>query len=83
MSRLWPVFPGIGGLAFLALFLAGRGREWDVLGVGLVALLVGIVGLLVTFGRLGSDVVRLWPVLLILAGLIGLFGAIARMFRRE
>lgn len=83
MSQLWPVFPGIGGLAFLALFLASRGHEWDLLGVGLVALLVGVAGLLINFGYLGSDVVRLWPVLLILAGLIGFVGAIGRMLRRE
>jgi hypothetical protein len=83
MSKLWPVFPGIGGLAFIALFLADPRHDPGSLVVGVVALVVGVVGLLVSFGYLGSDVWRFWPVLLILGGLIGLVGALARMLRRE
>jgi hypothetical protein len=83
MSELWPVFPGIGGIAFIALFLADPRHDPGSLVVGVIALLVGVVGLLINFGVLGRDVVRLWPILLILGGLIGLVAALFRMLRRE
>lgn len=83
MERLWPVFPLIGGVAFCALFVAERARDLGALTVGAVALLVGIVGLGVTFGMLGRDVVKLWPLLLILIGLFGLANGVVRLLRRE
>jgi ATP/ADP translocase len=35
MGRLCPVFPFIGGVAFLAMFLADRAHDAGVMGVGL------------------------------------------------
>ena len=73
MGRYWPAFPLIGGLAFLALYLAGGMQDQGVLvpafisgGVGLIALPItlGVVG-----GRMFSQAIRLWPLLLILIGL--------------
>lgn len=83
MADLWPVFPLIAGVAFLALFLAERPRDAGTLGVGCAALIVGAVGLAVTYGYLGADIWRLWPLLLVLAGVIGLVGALAQFLRRE
>jgi ABC-type Fe3+-siderophore transport system permease subunit len=84
MVRLWPVFALIGGIAFVILFVAeGRNRDWGVLGIGLAAIVVGVVGLAVTHGLVSGDIVRYWPVLLILLGSVGLVGAFFRGFRRE
>lgn len=83
MGRLWPVFPLIGGVAFCALFLAERPRDLGTLAVGVAALVVGIVGLGVTFGMLGKEVVKLWPLLLILMGLFGLASGVIGLLRRE
>ena len=84
MAQLWPVFPLIGGLAFVVLFLAeGRGRDVGVLAVGCAAIIVGLAGLAITFGILPSDIIKLWPLLIILAGLIGLAGALVQGFRRD
>jgi hypothetical protein len=81
MSTLWPVFPLIGGVAFFILFLAER--DLGALAVGCIALTVGLVGLAVTFGFVGSDIVKLWPLLLVFGGLVGLASAVSRMLRRE
>jgi hypothetical protein len=83
MARLWPAFAFIGGCAFFALFLADRKHDVGVLGVGCAAMIVGLVGLLITYGLLGSSIVKLWPLLLVLMGMIGLAGALFRVFRRE
>ncbi|HSJ57436.1 MAG TPA: hypothetical protein VLC95_09665 [Anaerolineae bacterium] len=83
MGDLWPIFPIIGGLAFIALFVAERARDVGVLGVGCVAIVVGVVGLLVTAGLLGTDIIRLWPLLLVFVGLAALAGAILQGVRKE
>jgi hypothetical protein len=84
MAQLWPVFPLIGGLAFVVLFWAeGRGRDVGVLALGCAAIVVGLVGLAITFGVLPSDIIKLWPLLIILVGLIGLIGALVQGLRRE
>jgi hypothetical protein len=83
MQKLWPVFPLIGGLAFFALFLAERARDVGTLGVGCAAMVVGLVGLAVTFGFVGTQIVKLWPLLLVFVGLISLVGVLFRIFRRE
>lgn len=82
MERLWPVFPLIGGVAFCALFVAERARDLGTLTVGAVALVIGIAGLGITFGFLGKEVVKLWPLLLILIGLFGLASGVIRLLRR-
>ncbi len=75
----WPVFPLIGGIAFLMTWLAGRGRDWGLLvpaggGIG-----VGVVGLLVTLDRLDSAwVASWWPVGLIVLGLLLMIGSLGR-----
>jgi hypothetical protein len=84
MSRLWPVFPFIGGVAFTVLFVAERrSRDVGTLGIGCAALIVGVVGLALTYGIVGRGIVRLWPLLLVLAGLFGLVSALWQGFRRE
>ncbi len=83
MEQLWPVFPLIGGLAFGALFLAERGRDWGTLGVGCAATVVGVVGLGFTYGLVAGDVVKFWPVLIIFIGLASLVGGLLRMGRNR
>ena len=84
MERLWPVFILILGLAFLALFLAQRrGRDWGALSLGLVAVVAGGVGLAITHKALGTQVVKYWPVLLVLVGLFSLVQALSRTRRRS
>ncbi len=72
LGRLWPVFILIGGLAFVAQWLA-QPSERGLLLPGLAALVVGGVLLLFTLNLLGGAVgqlaTQLWPVLLILLGI--------------
>jgi hypothetical protein len=72
LGRYWPVFVLIGGLAFLAQWLA-RPAERGLLVPALLALLVGGVALAFTLNLVGPAIAeqagRLWPVLLILLGL--------------
>ncbi len=84
MERLWPAFILMAGLAFLVLFLAQRrGRDWGVLGLGLVAVVAGGLGLAVTHEALGTHVIKYWPVLIVLVGLLSLVQALSRPFRRS
>jgi len=83
MGRLWPVFPIIGGIAFVILFLADRAHELSVLGIGVAAIVVGLGGLAVIHGYAGTNLVQWWPVLLILVGAISLLGAVVRMLRGD
>ncbi len=83
MRDLWPVFPLIGGVAFVALFFAERARDMGTLGVGCAALIVGAVGLAFTFGLVSREIWRLWPLLLILMGVLSLAGGLLRWVRRE
>ena len=46
-------------------------------------MLVGVVGLAVTYGFAGAGIVKFWPLLLVLIGLISLVGVLLQMFRRE
>lgn len=68
MEYLWPAFPIIGGIAFVAMSIFSR--ESDVFWVGIVAILVGIVAFAFTLGIAdGADeLVKYWPLLLILLG---------------
>ena len=71
LGRLWPIFPLIGGLAFLAQWLA-RPSERGLLVPALLGLAVGGIALLFTLDLLGEGAGRLlanfWPVVLILLG---------------
>ena len=83
MATLWPVFLVIAGIAFLVAFVAERrARDLGVLGLSCAALVAGVLGLGVTRGFLESDVVKLWPLLLVLVGIFSLAGAILRALRR-
>jgi hypothetical protein len=71
LSIWWPIFPLIGGIAFLATWLAGRMRDWGLLIPAFGGLGVGVVGLLVTTDAIeGAIVADWWPVSLILVGII-------------
>ena len=69
MSRLWPVFPLIGGIAFLAMYLAEQDGGLLVPAFGGIG--VGVVGLLFTVSGLSlAWLGTYWPVILIIIGLI-------------
>jgi hypothetical protein len=74
LGTWWPVFVLIGGVAFLAQWAAARFRDWGALFLALVALGVGGVGLAITWQLFGPQtrefLPRLWPVFLILLGLM-------------
>ena len=68
MSRLWPVFPLIGGIAFLAMYLAEKDGGLLVPAFGGIG--VGVIGLLFTMTGLSLDWMgTYWPVILIIVGL--------------
>ena len=83
MADLWPIFPAIGGVAFIVLFFADRAHDVGVLGVGCAAIVVGLVGFLITSGVVGSDITRLWPLLVIFVGIATLISAIRQGVRKE
>ncbi|MDY7080026.1 MAG: hypothetical protein SXV54_24365 [Chloroflexota bacterium] len=80
LGNWWPVFVLIGGVAFLAQWIATRFRDWGALFLALVALVVGSAGLAVTLQLLGPQtralLPKLWPVLLILGGIMELLRAL-------
>jgi hypothetical protein len=82
MDRLWPAFVVIGGLAFIALFVAEARHDWAVFTLGAVAVLVGCVAFLFTFGWLAGDIglmlLKLWPLLLVVMGVAALLQALLR-----
>ncbi|MCC7359948.1 MAG: hypothetical protein IT317_10750 [Anaerolineales bacterium] len=77
LGRLWPLFVLIGGLAFLAQWLAQPG-ERGLLVPAFLGLLVGGVAIVFTLNLLGPAVgqlaAKLWPLILIVLGL-GLLGS--------
>ena len=80
LNTWWPVFVLIGSVAFLAQWAAARFRDWGALFLALVALVTGGAGLAVTLQLLGPRtrelLPRLWPVILILVGLVMLLRAL-------
>ena len=84
-GRLWPVYVLIGGLAFLAQWLARPGQR-GLLVPALLALAVGGAALALTLGlvRAGvaEQITRLWPLLLIALGL-ALLGSYVMSGRRK
>jgi hypothetical protein len=82
MSKLWPAFVVIGGLAFIGLFLAQPHHEWPVFSVGVVAVIMGVFAFPFTLGWWAGDIgallAKLWPLLLIIAGLAALLQAVFR-----
>jgi len=80
LSTWWPIFVLIGSVAFLALWAASRFRDWGAFFLALVALVVGGAGLAITLQLLGPQtrklLPQLWPILLILLGLMSLLRAL-------
>jgi hypothetical protein len=85
LGELWPVFPLIAGVAFLAQWLV-RPSERGLLVPAVGGLAVGGIGLLFTRNLLGEAagqlIGNLWPVLLIVLG-IGLLANYALSGRRK
>jgi hypothetical protein len=82
LGTWWPVFVLIGGVAFLAQWAAARFRDWGALFLGVVALIIGGAGLTATLELLGPETSQilpsLWPVLLVLMGLMMLLRGLLR-----
>ncbi|MGE5598251.1 MAG: LiaI-LiaF-like domain-containing protein [Bacteroidota bacterium] len=69
MAVWWPVFPFIGGLAFLVLWAAGRGKEPGILVPACGGILTGLAALPLTAGWIAPAVVAdWWPAGLIVLG---------------
>jgi len=70
----WFLFALIGGVAFLAQWAAARFRDWSALFLSMAAFVVGCAGLATKLEWLGPEtremLPNLWPVLLILGGLL-------------
>jgi hypothetical protein len=82
LGTWWPVFVLIGSIAFLAQWAAARFRDWSALFLGVVALVIGGAGLMITLELLGPETRQilpsLWPALLIIAGLMALLRGLLR-----
>jgi hypothetical protein len=78
MRTFWPMVFLIAGISALALAATGD-RPLPALIAGLVVVITGIVGFLATSERLGSraivPLVRLWPLVLVVAGALIYFRA--------
>ncbi len=82
LGAWWPVFPVIGGVAFLAMFLASREREAGVLVPGCGGLMVGLFFFAITLGPFDwDDMGRLWPAFPLIGGLT--FLAVWAVDRRD
>ena len=85
LDRYWPVFILISGVAFLAQWLARPG-EVGLLVPAVLGLLVGLGGLALTLGYIepavSAQILRLWPVLLIVLG-VGLLASYALRGREK
>jgi len=83
LETWWPVFVIIGGISFLALWLAQGLQDWGVLFLSIVGLILGSVALAVNIQIFGPDTAQelghLWPAIIILIGLVLLLrGALGR-----
>ena len=85
MADYWPAFPFIGGLAFVATWVAGRFREPGLLVPAAVGVLVGVVGFSFTLGWLERWVMPViengWPLVLVAMGLLMVFRGIVSGLR--
>jgi hypothetical protein len=76
LGSWWPLFVLIGGVAFMAQWAAAGFRDWDALFLGVVSLCIGGVAVAIAFQLLGPNtreiLPRLWPIVLVLAGLMAL-----------
>jgi drug/metabolite transporter (DMT)-like permease len=74
LGAWWPAFVLIGSVAWLGQWAATGFRDWGALFLGLVALVFGAAGVAVALELLGpqtrESLPRLWPVLLIVGGVM-------------
>ena len=77
MDVYWPALPLIGGLAFLATWIAGRYRESGLLVPAALNAVAGVVGFAFTLGWVEAWVLPVieggWPLVLIAIGLLIVF----------
>jgi hypothetical protein len=70
MSAWWPIFPIIGGVAFLATWAGTRPRDHSLLVPAALGMMVGLGGMLITLAELRLHLLwKVWPAGLILLGL--------------
>jgi hypothetical protein len=70
LGDLWPLFPLVSGLVFLAQFFLGGRRDEGLVFTGITAALTGAFFLSITLGPLDwGDLGRLWPVFALIGGL--------------
>jgi len=85
MAVLWPVFPLIVGVAFFVAWVFSGLRDWGLLIPCAITAGTGIVGLGYTvFGQVEaiSSLIRYWPVLLIVLGILVLIGGLVGRGRK-
>ena len=80
MSKLWPAFPLIVGIAFVVLWIANRFRDAGVLVPAAILLLVGFGGFAFTLQGMTvfQNLLQWWPVLLIVFGIAILIQSFTR-----
>jgi hypothetical protein len=82
MGNLWPVFPIIVGLAFLAGYFAGNREQPGLLWPAAIIGGTGLVFLIITSTSVGYGIIaRLWPLVLIAIGVLMLVPRIWRTSR--
>ena len=73
-GTLWPVYPLIVGVSFLTAYLASGFAQIGYLIPGVILSLVGLVFLGITWAGVSYDYIgKIWPIFLILAGVLILF----------
>ena len=86
MGQLWPVFPMIAGIAFLATWWATREAQGGLLVAAAACLGVGVLGLAATFAIVEDWVVPavelFWPLALIAVGLYLVMRSLRRRDRQ-
>jgi hypothetical protein len=84
MSELWPMFPLMVGISFVATWLAGRCKEIGLLVPATITLSVGIIGLGFTLDVLDARTVdALWPLALVVLGALLIVRSLRRQRPRE
>lgn len=70
IGEMWPIFPTLGGLAFIGMYLTGAEEDAGVLIPGVGGLLVGLFFFAITLGPLDwSDLDRWWPIFPLIGGI--------------
>lgn len=70
LGQFWPIFPMLGGLAFIGMYLFGDEEEPGILIPGVSGFLVGLFFFLVTLGPLEwADLALWWPIFPLIGGI--------------